>query len=205
MTDEMIDIYDSEMNLLGVAMKSQAHKEGLWHKVFHCWIISEDGNVWLQLRGSDKNLYPNLLDVSCGGHIQVGETVKNGGLLEMEEKLGLCLKEHDLIKLFTHKIIIDNPIINREFCATYLYQTQAKIHDLKIHPEDIDGIFEADIQDLTDLFFDETKDIFVKGIKRTSNGYEQQMINITKDNFCPHGDKYYQKVFTTIQRFIDSQ
>ena len=36
MADEMIDIYDSEMNMLGIALKSQAHKEGLWHKVFHC-------------------------------------------------------------------------------------------------------------------------------------------------------------------------
>ena len=41
MADELIDIYDSEMNLLGVAMKSQAHDEGLWHKVFHCWIVGK--------------------------------------------------------------------------------------------------------------------------------------------------------------------
>ena len=95
MADEMIDIYDSEMNLLGVAMKSQAHKEGLWHKAFHCWIISEDGNIWLQLRGADKQLYPNLLDISCAGHIQVGESVKLGGLRELEEELGLQLKEND--------------------------------------------------------------------------------------------------------------
>ena len=42
MADELIDIYDSEMNLLGVALKSQAHQEGLWHKAGHCWIITED-------------------------------------------------------------------------------------------------------------------------------------------------------------------
>ena len=39
MADEIIDIYDSNMNHLGTAPRSQAHKEGLWHKAFHCWIV----------------------------------------------------------------------------------------------------------------------------------------------------------------------
>ncbi len=38
MADELIDIFDENMNLLGTAMKSQAHREGLWHKTFHCWL-----------------------------------------------------------------------------------------------------------------------------------------------------------------------
>ena len=205
MTDEMIDIYDSEMNLLGVAMKSQAHKEGLWHKAFHCWIISEDGNIWLQLRGKNKQLYPDLLDISCAGHIQVGEAVKTGGLRELEEELGLHLKENDLIKMFTHKLVIDKPIINREFCSTYLYKTQTKIYDLKLQENEVDGIYEVDIQDLIDLFFDDTEKITIKGIKRTKDGYEKEEKEIDKNAFCPYGDKYYQKVFTTIQRFIDNQ
>lgn len=205
MSDELIDIYDSEMNLLGVAMKSQAHKEGLWHKAFHCWIISEDGNIWLQLRGKEKELYPNLLDISCAGHIQVGESAKLGGLRELEEELGLHLKESDLIKLFTHKLIIDNPIINREFCPTYLYKTQHKIYDLKLQPEEVDGIYEADIQDLIDLFFNEQKKISIQGIKRSVNTYKNETKSVSKKDFCPHGDKYYQKIFTTIQRFIDNQ
>ena len=205
MTDEMIDIYDSEMNLLGVAMKDQAHKEGLWHKVFHCWIISEDGNIWLQLRGENKQVYPNLLDISCGGHIQVGESVKLGGLRELEEELGLRLKENDLIKMFTHKLVIDTPIINREFCSTYLYKTQNKFHDLKLQEDEVDGIYEADIQDLIDLFFGEVDEITIKGIKRKENEYINEEKVVNKSDFCPHGDRYYQKVFTTVQRFIDNQ
>ncbi|MBR1948784.1 MAG: NUDIX domain-containing protein [Alphaproteobacteria bacterium] len=205
MADEMIDIYDSEMNMLGIALKSQAHKEGLWHKVFRCWIISEDGNIWLQLRGADKDLYPNLLDISCGGHLQVGETAKLGGLREMEEELGLHLKENDLVKLFTHKSIIDTPMINREFCPTYLHKTQNKLHDLKLQADEVDGIYEADIQDLIDLFFDDVETISIKGIKRSQDKYIQEVRTVGKGDFCPHGDKYYQKVFTTIQRFIDNQ
>ena len=205
MADEMIDIYDSDMNLLGVAMKSQAHKEGLWHKAFHCWIISDDGKVWLQLRGSGKQLYPNLLDVSCAGHIQVGESVKAGGLRELEEELGLHIEEDNLVKMFTHKLVIDTPIINREFCPTYLYVTKCKLSDLRLQPEEVDGIYEADIRDLTDLFFDETDKITVKGIKRQANAYINEKITVDKSNFCPHGDKYYQKIFASLQRFLSNQ
>lgn len=205
MADELVDIYDSEMNLLGVAMKSQAHQEGLWHKAFHCWIVSEDGNVWLQLRGADKDLYPNLLDVSCAGHIQVGETPKSGGLRELEEELGLHLKEHHLIKMYTQTIVEDTPFYNREFCPTYLYRTQTKLFDLKLQPEEVDGVFEADIEELASLFFDDVKKITIKGIKRTAKGYKETKRTVTKADFCPHGDKFYQKAFTTLQRFIDNQ
>ncbi len=206
MADELIDIYDSEMNLLGVALKSQAHQEGLWHKAAHCWIITEDGNVWLQLRGADKELYPNLLDISCAGHIAVGESSKEGCLRELEEELGLALKEKDLTKMFTHKIIIDTPFYNREFNPTYLYKTQNKLQDLKLQPEEVDGVYQADIQELQDLFFDDVKKITITGIKRLKNNtYKEDSKSVTKKDFCPHGDKYYQKVFSTILRFIDNQ
>lgn len=39
MAEELIDIYDEKMNLLGTATREQAHREGLWHTSFHCWIV----------------------------------------------------------------------------------------------------------------------------------------------------------------------
>ena len=205
MNDELIDIYDSDMNLLGISSKLQAHQEGLWHKAGHCWIITEDGNIWLQLRGSDKQLYPNLLDISCAGHIQIGETPKSGTLREIEEEIGISLKENNLEKMFTHKLVFDTPYYNREFCHTYLHKTQLKLTDLKLCPTEVNGMFEADIQDLIDLFLGETPTINASGIVHTTKGLKRQSKKLTIKDFCPHGDKYYQKVFTTIQRFIDNQ
>ena len=185
MSDEPIEIYDSEMHLLGITLKSQAHQEGLWHKAGHCWIITEDGNVWLQLRGANKSLYPNLLDVSCAGHIQVGESAKAGTLREIEEELGIHLKEHNIEKMFTHKLIFDTPYHNREFCHTYLHKTQLKLSDLKLCEDEVDGVFSADIQDLLDLFFNETKTISAQGIVRTAKGFKQQTKQISIKDFCP--------------------
>ena len=205
MNDELIDIYDSDMNLLGISSKQQAHQEGLWHKTGHCWIITEDGNIWLQLRGSDKQLYPNLLDISCAGHIQIGESTKSGTLREIEEEIGIHLEENNLEKMFTHKLVFDNPYKNREFCHTYLYKTQLKLTDLKLCPTEVDGMFEADIQDLLDLFLGDKTSINANGIIRSAKGFKCQNKKLTTKDFCPHGNKYYQKVFSTIQRFIDNQ
>ena len=61
MADELIDIFDEDMNLLGTAMKSQAHREGLWHKTFHCWLVQKTASgkimLWLQLRNHTKDIF----------------------------------------------------------------------------------------------------------------------------------------------------
>lgn len=202
MNEELIDIYDGDMNLLGVADKKQVHTEGLWHKVFNCWIISEDGNIWLPLRSADSKVFPNTYDISCNKHVMVGETPKSCGIHELEDTYSIKVKEHQLVKMFTHKIIFDTPFKNREFCPTYLYKTQHKFSDLTIDNPEIEGIFAVDIQDLIDLFFEDTKSIVVDGISTDKKTIRK---NITKADFFPYGDKYYQKVFTTIQRFIDNQ
>ena len=50
-TEELIDIYDENMNCIGTASKAQAHREGLWHKAFRCWVIKPEPQgkckVWL--------------------------------------------------------------------------------------------------------------------------------------------------------------
>lgn len=70
MAEELIDIYDEKMNLLGTATREQAHREGLWHTSFHCWIVrrSPEGRpqVLLQIRGKTQN-HPSLIDISSAG------------------------------------------------------------------------------------------------------------------------------------------
>lgn len=201
MADELIDIYDSEMNLLGTAMKSQAHHEGLWHKAFHCWIVDGD-KVWLQLRGKDKNLYPNLLDISAAGHLGTGETAKQAGVREIEEELGLTVQEEDFMKLFTYRLVEDTAdMCVREFCPTYVLTNSWKIDDIVMQPEEVDGVFEAKINDLIELFGGDTAAIKIKGRMRDKKQLVERQVKI--EDFVPHGKNYYLKVFTTLDRLAD--
>ena len=76
--EEYVDILDE---ITGektgeVITKKEAHKTGKWHSAVHIWIISEDKKrVLLQKRCPDKNLFPNMWDISVGGHDPAGASI----------------------------------------------------------------------------------------------------------------------------------
>ena len=140
MADELIDIFDENMNLLGTALKSQAHREGLWHKTFHCWLArkNDEGRVmvWLQLRNKDKSIYPDMLDVSAAGHVKSGEEVKDG-YREVTEELGLSLQKDDLVKMFTtREVYQEGEVYNREFEVLYMAVVDNLLAKVRLQPEE---------------------------------------------------------------------
>ena len=200
MADELIDIYDSEMNLLGTAMKSQADNESLWRKIVHCWVVDGD-KVWLQLRGKDRLVYPALLDISVAGHLMTGETAKQAAIREFEDDFGLAVTEADFEKLFTYRLV--ESYRGREFrafCPTYALHGKDKLDAVKLLSTEVDGIFEAKINDLIDLFNGDASKIKISGYTRSSRKKVERSVGV-KD-FAPHGERYYLKVFTTLERVV---
>lgn len=54
---EKLRIFDENKKQIGVASRSDVHRNGYWHEVFHCWfIINERGMdyIYLQLRSENK-------------------------------------------------------------------------------------------------------------------------------------------------------
>lgn len=206
MADELIDIYDIDMNPIGTAMKSQAHREGLWHKAFHCWIVKRspdrDHKVWLQLRGKTVR-HPNLLDISSAGHLKSGEVPKDG-IKEIEKELGLKINFDHLTKLFTEKHVYNTPeYINHEFDSTYLLETDKNLSDITLDPENVDGIFEVSVKDLYNIFNNKVSRIFISGYVRNEHGrIEPQTGSVEIKDFVAHDIKYYQKVIKTIEQYF---
>jgi isopentenyldiphosphate isomerase len=76
-----------------VKKRSQVHKDGDWHRSMHLWIYQSDSanknvRVLLQRRSPYKDTHPNLLDVSCAGHVNAGDDILETTMREMEEELG---------------------------------------------------------------------------------------------------------------------
>lgn len=209
MADEIIDIYDCNMNHLGMVPRSQAHKEGLWHKAFHCWIVkrASDGRhrVLLQLRSKNKDSHPSLLDISAAGHLQTGETPKDG-IREIEEELGLRVDFDKLVKLFTVSHVCEHPnYINREFNPTYLLESEKNLSELNMNPEEVDGILEATVEDLRNLFSHKVSSIYVSGLLLDEyENYVPHTGSVSISDFVPHEDSYYVKVMDTIKRYFDN-
>lgn len=210
MSDELIDIYDENMTPLGTASREQAHREGLWHKAFHCWIVkhASDGRhrVLLQLRSKSKDTHPSLLDISAAGHLKAGEEPKDG-IRNIENELGLKVDFAKLNKLFTVNHIFElNDYINHEFNPTYLLESEKNLSELKMNSEEVDGILEATVDDLVLLFSHKVDSIYVTGLLLNEDGqYVPHTGSVSAKNFVPHEDAYYVKVMNTVKRYFDSK
>lgn len=122
-----------------IISKKEAHKTGVWHGSVHIWIISEDKKkILLQRRCADKDLFPNMWDISVGGHISAGEDSLVSAKRELSEELGLnpeefTLKYVDKIKeKFEYKDILSN-----EFVTIYIIVSDVNIDSLVLQKEEV--------------------------------------------------------------------
>jgi isopentenyldiphosphate isomerase len=145
--DERIDVLDARGLIVGeVAWKSEAHRLGLWHRCFHCWIASPEMSfggpyLFVQRRTPGKETWPDRLDVTVGGHLGVGEEALEGGLREIKEELGLQVASGDLIPLGTRRIELEIPGgIDREFQEVFLLVSPLSIGDLRLQEEEVAAV-----------------------------------------------------------------
>lgn len=209
MADELVDIFDENMNFLGTALKSQAHREGLWHKTFHCWLAQKTPagktRLWLQLRNPDKDIFPDKLDISAAGHIRAGEEVKDG-YREISEELGLKLNKDEIVKLFTSKEIYEaDSINNREFQMVYMAMVSGSPYKAVLQPEEVAGLYEVDIDEFSALMSDKVPSIEAQGIKRNpDSSYTLEFRKVVKSDVAPHSKDYYNKALDMIKRFVNN-
>lgn len=142
MADELIDICDENNKLTGIQkMKSEAHRDGLWHRAVHIWIYNSEGELLLQLRAKKKLLYPDMWDISAAGHVSAGDEPITSGLREIEEEIGLKVKKEDLqfFKIRKTKAIFRD-IKNNEFYYIYFLKFDGDIKQLKLQDEEVQKI-----------------------------------------------------------------
>lgn len=140
MIDELVDVFDEFNQSLNAAVfKTMAHAEGLWHRVVHAWIYNSKYKLLLQLRSKNKDLFPNMYDASAGGHIGKGETPLNSIVRELDEELGLTIKDTDLVYYgcFKHQAKYKDSIHN-QFCYTYFLRYDKAVESLVLQKSEVE-------------------------------------------------------------------
>lgn len=172
MADELIDICDESNNLTHIRkMKSEAHRDGLWHRAAHVWIYNSKGEILLQLRAKAKLLYPGVWDISAAGHVSSNEDPIVSGLREMQEEIGLKARQEDLQFFNIRKVkTIYKDIKNSEFYYVYFLKFDGDIKKLKLQNIEVQKIQFLPISKIE------------KGLK----------INI--DKYVPHGDYWFEVI-----------
>lgn len=201
---ELLDIYDENMIHLGTKPRSEVHRDGDWHKVFHCWVIyrDDDGKDWviLQKRAPDKDTFPNYLDISAAGHYSAGETIQEA-MRELEEELGLFPKFGDLFPVGVRVGVAKyKSLIDRQFADVFLYVCDQSLEDYKYQKDEISGLIALNIEEGLQLFTGQIDSIVVPAV-----GYEENNINITLDDFIPVHDHYMEKIFLLATRCLNGE
>jgi isopentenyldiphosphate isomerase len=140
---ELLDIWDESGKATGqIFEKSIAHQKGLFHPTVHVWFYTTTPSLLLQKRGSNKETFPNLWDVSVAGHVSSGESIIDGALREIKEEIGLQLIPDDLLLIDVRKNInqFSNGIIDCEFQHVFLSELKISLEDLVIQKEEVDDV-----------------------------------------------------------------
>jgi isopentenyldiphosphate isomerase len=154
--DELLDILDESGRPTGeILAKSEAHRLGLWHRCFHCWICGSDAAgpyLLLQRRAAAKDTWPGYLDITAAGHLSAGEKTLDG-LREIEEELGLQVDPERLIPLGTVKIEQQLPAgYDRELHEVFLLRDDTSPEKLRLQKEEVDSIFRLNLDDIKTLY-----------------------------------------------------
>ena len=135
MDSRILNVVDEEGNTLGEATRQEIHEKGLLHKEAHVWYYTPDGEIIFQHRAKDKDTYPDLLDATVGGHVEVGDNHEQTALKEAEEETGVHIKPEELIFLCTTITNFYDAVTgmtNHPRRNVYAYRYMARLEDLKV-------------------------------------------------------------------------
>ncbi|WP_010280795.1 NUDIX hydrolase [Bacillus timonensis] len=203
---EKIRIFDDNKNLIGVASRSDVHRIGYWHEVFHCWFISNEQGIdyiYLQIRSKNKKDYPNLLDITAAGHLLADETVEDG-VREIKEEIGIDVAFNELIKLgVLNYCVVQKDLVDKELANVFLYKTENTFDDFTLQVEEVSGIVKAKFTDFSKLWFGEKDEIEISGFEITDDGKKQIIKeNVSRNKFVPHQASFYKEVIQKIHEHL---
>lgn len=133
--DELFDTFDAQGNPRGLVARPRVHSLGLWHKSAHVFLFDTSGNLYVQLRTLDKDLYPDLWDYSVGEHLQPGESFHAAALRGLREELGV---EDVALQSVGGVRASSLDIVALELHDHELQQAFRGVYDGPIHPDPIE-------------------------------------------------------------------
>ena len=130
-----LNIIDESGKNIGVETRENIHNQGLLHREIHVWFYTPKGEIIFQHREKDKDTYPDLLDATVGGHVEIGFDYENTALQELSEETGIKTEKNNLAfiemvrsKTFDTATNKTNNVIR----AIYAYRYEGKVEDLKV-------------------------------------------------------------------------
>jgi len=153
--DELVDIVTETGEPTGkIALKSEAHNNGLFHNTTHVWLYTKPDKILLSQRAASKKIFPLLWDVSAAGHVDAGESIIDAALRETHEETGLLLSAFDLKEIGVHKHMssYDEGLIqDNEFHHAFIAELKCSLHELIPQEGEVEAFKLVSFNDFLDL------------------------------------------------------
>lgn len=140
--EEKIDVLNELGEFTGkVATRDECHKKGLWHRTVYAFIIDKKGNVLLQKRSANKKMWPNMWDVTVGGHVDSNEFGRQALIREVKEELGIDIKDDEIKYLIgSTSISKKENIIDKHYNECYLITKEIDIEKIDLQNEEVSEV-----------------------------------------------------------------
>ncbi len=132
---EFLNIVSEDDEIIVPGTRERIHKEGLLHQEVHIYFVTPKKEIIFQHRAKDKDTFPDLLDATVGGHVEIGQSYEETAIKESEEETGVKIDKNDLIFINKFKKHSKDDVtakINYAFQSEYLYIYRGDIKDLKV-------------------------------------------------------------------------
>ncbi|NMO96438.1 NUDIX hydrolase [Paenibacillus lemnae] len=206
--DELFDIFDEHMIVIGTDTRQNVHKHGYWHQTFHCWICDRSGDgeplILLQLRHPDKDTFPGYLDISCAGHLLAGETPEDG-VRELEEELGVTAKLQDLVYSgHVQQEYVTEQLKDRECTHIYIYECSKPLEEYVFQKSEISGLFQCTVKEYMDLIRGGVTAVTMQGVLYEEQQDELRRVSrlVTAEDITPQSSQYYEVLFRALADYV---
>lgn len=137
---ERLNIIDENDNIIGEDTRENIHKKGFLHREVWIFIYNNNLEILFQKRSINKDTFPNKMDISVGGHVNLGHDYVDTAIKELKEETGITAKGEDLIflgKLRSKKYDPVTKNTNNVLRNVFAYEFNGNLKDLKPKQDEI--------------------------------------------------------------------
>ena len=195
--DELFDVLDAAGRPTGrVKRRADVHRDGDWHRAFHCWVLdeSEGGRPHLlfQRRGAHKDTWPSKLDVTVGGHYAHGETLRDV-VREVEEEIGRAVSLDELVRLGMRATVseLEAGVRDHEIQDIYLWRSDLPLGAYRPQPVEVTALERVAVGELLALFGGQVERIASEVL--LADGTQREGW-VAESDLIPTSDRYFYRV-----------
>jgi len=207
--DEMIEEWDWEraQPTGRPVSRKAAHRGGIAHEGVHLWIMRTPASgpeILFQHRARTKELYPDCLDITVGGHVVYGHDDRKIQKESFEE-IGIRPPDADLIDLgyYRYEEHADG-LFHREFQRVYLLHDDRPLDGYVFRDGEVEGIFAVPLPTLEEIM---SRDLTFE-IEGFTGGRSVRRTVTRKDFhpllFAPPMKVYMDVVFRAAHEYIET-